>query len=101
MTMEKNDPERVNAEDLPSKCQSLRLRSIRKRIETEENKKLPKRRRPRERPAPLSKYRRKTANLRERLRMGEINVAFEKLRDKLPNPMAQAGKGTLNLRQDI
>ena len=24
--------------------------------------------------------------------MGEINVAFENLRDKLPNPMAQVGK---------
>ena len=30
----------------------------------------------------MSKYRRKTANQRERMRMGEINVAFEKLRDK-------------------
>jgi hypothetical protein len=40
----------------------------------------------------MSKYRRKTANLRERLRMGEINSAFENLRQKLPNP-AQSGKG--------
>ena len=54
----------------------------------------PRKRGPKPRPksAPMSKYRRKTANLRERLRMGEINVAFEKLRDKLPNPMASAGK---------
>jgi hypothetical protein len=43
--------------DLPDKCQSLRLRSIRKRIETERNKHLPKQRKQRERPAPLSKYR--------------------------------------------
>ena len=42
---------------LPDKCQSLRLRSIRKRIETEKNKHLPKQRKQRERPAPLSKYR--------------------------------------------
>ena len=83
--MEKNDPESVNAEDLPSKCQSLRLRSIRKRIETEQNKKLPKRRRPRERPAPLSKYRRKTANARERQRMQEVNVAFERLKSTIPH----------------
>ena len=40
----------------------------------------------------MSIYRQRTANLRERLRMGEINVAFENLRDKLPNPMAQVGK---------
>ena len=42
---------------LPDKCQSLRQRSIRKRIETERNKHLPKQRKQRERPAPLSKYR--------------------------------------------
>ena len=81
----------------------LRDVSLKKREEMEIRKNQPKKRGPKPRPksAPMSKYRRKTANLRERLRMGEINVAFEKLRDKLPNPMAQAGKGTLNLRQDI
>ena len=44
----------------------------------------PRKRGPKPRPksAPMSKYRRKTANLRERMRMGEINVAFEDLRDK-------------------
>jgi len=54
----------------------------------------PRKRGPKPRPktAPMSKYRRRTANLRERLRMGEINVAFENLRDKLPNPMAQVSK---------
>lgn len=42
--------------------------------------------RPRERtrPAPLSKYRRKTANARERFRMQEINDAFERLRNAMP-----------------
>ena len=82
--MEKPD-QSVSAEDLPSKCQSLRLRSIRKRIETEQNKLKPKSRRPRERPAPLSKYRRKTANARERERMQEVNVAFEKLKSTIPH----------------
>ena len=72
----------------------LRDASIKKREEMEHRKNQPRKRGPKPRPksAPMSKYRRKTANLRERLRMGEINVAFEKLRDKLPNPMAQAGK---------
>jgi len=37
----------------------------------------------------MSKYRRKTANLRERQRMGEINTGFENLRAKIPTP-AQA-----------
>lgn len=41
--------------------------------------------RPKSRPAPLSKYRRKTANARERHRMLEINNAFESLRRVLPD----------------
>ncbi|XP_045612770.1 neurogenic differentiation factor 1-like [Procambarus clarkii] len=40
------------------------------------------------RPAPLSKYRRKTANARERHRMRQINIAFESLRRILPDGMA-------------
>jgi hypothetical protein len=36
----------------------------------------------------MSKYRRKTANLRERMRMGEINTAFESLREKIPTPLS-------------
>ena len=64
---------------------------MKKREEMEIRKTQPRKRGPKPRPktAPMSKYRRRTANLRERLRMGEINVAFENLRDKLPNPMAQ------------
>lgn len=72
-------------ESIPKKCHSLRLRSIRKRMETERNKNLPKARKPRERPAPLSKYRRRTANARERQRMHEVNVAFERLKATIPH----------------
>ncbi|XP_017784932.1 PREDICTED: helix-loop-helix protein delilah-like [Nicrophorus vespilloides] len=39
---------------------------------------------PKQKPAPLSKYRRKTANARERNRMREINQAFETLRRVIP-----------------
>src|SRR5215469_15258042 len=48
---------------------NLRVRSIQNRIETEKRKKEPKRPKPKQKPPPLSKYRRKTANLRERCRM--------------------------------
>ncbi|OTF71515.1 Helix-loop-helix domain containing protein, partial [Euroglyphus maynei] len=36
-------------------------------------------------PPPLSKYRRKTANLRERSRMQEINDAFKRLQSVVPD----------------
>ncbi|RZF43660.1 hypothetical protein LSTR_LSTR010857 [Laodelphax striatellus] len=42
-------------------------------------------RRTKQKPAPLSKYRRKTANARERSRMREINEAFESLRRAIPH----------------
>ena len=42
-----------------------------------------------QRPPPLSKYRRKTANARERSRMKEINFAFETLRKAVPSYMPQ------------
>lgn len=51
---------------------NLRTKSIQNRIEIETKRKQAPRRKepkPKQRPAPLSKYRRKTANLRERSRM--------------------------------
>lgn len=65
---------------------NLRRCSLNKRIEVEARKGLPKKRGPKAKPKsqPLTRYRRKTANLRERIRMGEINTAFENLRQKIP-----------------
>ena len=108
----------ISTADLPDKCHSLRLRSIRKRIETErkcrrggaESTKssessvsasnsssssschsaaaAPRRSgggSRRRRSAPLSRYRRKTANARERDRMRHVNDAFERLKGSIPN----------------
>lgn len=67
---------------------SLRPRSIAKRLEVEQKLKQPvlakRAPKPKQKPAPLSKYRRKTANARERSRMKEINQAFETLRRAIP-----------------
>lgn len=72
---------------------SLRPRSARKRHTEEDPDEIvavpskcskSKTGRPKQKPAPLSKYRRKTANARERSRMREINQAFETLRKVVP-----------------
>ncbi|XP_054263211.1 neurogenic differentiation factor 1-like [Macrosteles quadrilineatus] len=72
------------------KSYSLRPRASTKREENdieEENWK-PRgrtRKKPKQKSLPLSKYRRKTANARERFRMREINEAFEALRRAVPH----------------
>jgi hypothetical protein len=65
---------------------NFRRSSIENRIKTEQRRRN-KRKEPIEKikAPPLSKYRRKTANGRERHRMLEINSAFETLQEVLPN----------------
>ncbi|KAK9875620.1 hypothetical protein WA026_009419 [Henosepilachna vigintioctopunctata] len=72
---------------------SLRPRSAKKRHAEDDSEEIisipsksskSKTSRAKQKPAPLSKYRRKTANARERTRMKEINQAFETLRKVVP-----------------
>lgn len=64
---------------------NLRDSSKINRIETERRRATPKQPKPKAKPPPLSKYRRKTANARERSRMKEINDAFDELRRAIPH----------------
>lgn len=78
---------------------SLRPRSVRRRNHVEDvpdddagavvSKSQPRAAKQKQKPAPLSKYRRKTANARERSRMREINQAFEALRRAVPQMTTQ------------
>lgn len=63
---------------------NLRQSSIVNRINSELSRKAPKQPKPKSKPPPLSKYRRRAANARERGRMQEINEAFENLRSLIP-----------------
>ncbi|XP_045606324.1 uncharacterized protein [Procambarus clarkii] len=87
----------MNMDDVNGAKYALRTKSIIKRIESEKNRATSKRREPKEKqkPPPLSKYRRKTANARERNRMKEINDAFVTLQKAIPDlPGADAEKLT-------
>lgn len=64
--------------------------------ETQETTKPSKSHKPKQKAAPLSKYRRKTANARERNRMREINQAFEALRKVIPQMAAAHPAPTVN-----
>lgn len=84
-----------NNGSIKSEKYSLRPRSLRQKTEkgielkkeilNQRNKKSNDKNRPKQKPPPLSKYRRKTANARERNRMREINIAFETLRRAVPH----------------
>ena len=63
----------------------LRPRSYKSRYLYDPDWSLPEPTGPKTRPQPLSRYRRKTANARERYRMRQINTAFESLRGVLPS----------------
>lgn len=78
-----------NRNSQPGEKYGLRPRTIIKRLQQEIIRKEVPKKPPRckSRPPPLSKYRRKTANARERHRMREINNAFESLRKVLPDAM--------------
>ncbi|XP_046364250.1 uncharacterized protein LOC124140631 [Haliotis rufescens] len=73
---------------------NLRQKTLVTRIQTEERLVAPKQPKPKNRPPPLSKYRRKTANSRERGRMQEINTAFQELQTALPTQCVQATDGS-------
>ena len=75
---------------------SLRANSVKKRHEVEEKTAKKRGPKPRVHTAKMSKYRRKTANTRERMRMGEINTAFDKLKDKIPLPAVGGNCSSMN-----
>ena len=62
---------------IPSKSRSLRTTSVRKRLEIEVKMKQPKTKGRMSKKARLSKYRRKSANAKERERMKKQNDVFE------------------------
>ncbi|XP_064603057.1 neurogenic differentiation factor 1-like [Liolophura sinensis] len=72
---------------------NLRKSSLANREETEKRRKSPKAPKPKSRPPPLSKYRRRAANARERGRMLEINDAFDALADAIPVYQFEDSKG--------
>ena len=73
---------------IPDKSRSLRKTSVKKRMETEVKRKEPKLKDKLSKKARLSKYRRKSANAKERERMKRQNDVFEVLKEILPSDKA-------------
>jgi hypothetical protein len=71
-------------ETIPVKSLSLRKTSVKKRLETEGKRKQPRTKGKLSKKARLSKYRRKSANAKERERMKKQNDVFEVLKEILP-----------------
>ncbi|CAC5394292.1 TX [Mytilus coruscus] len=63
---------------------NLRRSSLVNRVVSERLRKEPRKPKPKSKPPPLSKYRRRSANARERTRMVDINDGFAELRSVLP-----------------
>lgn len=83
-----NRPETASGD--PSDAYNLRLSSLVKRVQVERRQATPKQPKGKSKPPPLSKYRRRTANARERMRMKDINEGFERLRQSLPEMEEQS-----------
>ncbi|XP_045614665.1 transcription factor 21-like [Procambarus clarkii] len=85
-----NNNNQNNTESTNTACSSgvkyqLRPRTLLPRRRCDSEWSLQDTLRHKQRPPPLSRYRRKTANARERYRMRQINTAFESLRGVLPS----------------
>ena len=76
--------EEMIVETLPDKSRSLRRTSVKKRLETEINKTNIKVKEKISKKRTLSKYRRKTANAKERERMKKMNDVFDTLKNVIP-----------------
>ena len=82
--MEEKEEEKVSTPQIPSKSRSLRTTSVRKRLEIEVKMAQPKTKGRMSKKARLSKYRRKSANAKERERMKRMNEEYERLKKVVP-----------------
>ena len=84
MDQEMKMGEEMIVETLPDKSRSLRRTSVKKRLETEINKTNIKVKEKISKKRTLSKYKRKTANAKERERMKKMNDVFDTLKNVIP-----------------